>query len=320
MTYYLGMDAGGSKTYAVIADETGRVVGTGRSGMGNHQIHHDRAAASIGSAVDEALREAGLTKADIAFAYFGLAGADREIDFRILRKLLEPIGFANWDLACDTIVAMRAGTTKPYGVVAICGTGVNCSGMNRQGEAYQCGGFTYMFGDFGGGGGLAVEAFRSVVRAWDGRGEQTLLTGLVLERLGYETVGDMFHDFLDHNKSVPLELAKLLFTAAGQGDQVALDILKEQGEEIGLSIKAIVNKLGMTEEEFDVVLAGSVLMRGNGDFIEKYIVDAAKKAAPASTIRRLDAEPVVGSVLLAMERGGMTVSEEVSEKLKQLSM
>lgn len=32
MSYYLGLDAGGTKTYAVIVDETGRVAERGRSG------------------------------------------------------------------------------------------------------------------------------------------------------------------------------------------------------------------------------------------------------------------------------------------------
>ncbi|MVO99782.1 BadF/BadG/BcrA/BcrD ATPase family protein [Paenibacillus lutrae] len=320
MNYYLGMDAGGTKTYAVIADESGNVVGTGRSGMGNHQINHAAAVHSINAAVEEALQQAGLTKPDITFAFFGLAGADRETDFRILREILQKVEFKNWDLACDTIVAMRAGTTRQSGVVVISGTGVNCSGMNERGEAYQCGGFSYDFGDFGGGSGLSIEAFRTVIRAWDGREEETLLTGLVLKQLGYGSVEDMFNDFLDHEKRIPNNLTKLLFEAASQGDAAALRILRRQGEELGLSIGAVIKRLGMSEAEFDVVLAGSVLMRGDGDYVEKYIEEAAKKAAPRSKIRRLEAEPVVGSVLLAMQRGGMTVSEEVSERLKQLKM
>ncbi|MCZ1269358.1 ATPase, partial [Paenibacillus tundrae] len=37
MNYYLGVDGGGSKTLAVVADETGRILGRGISGCGNHQ-------------------------------------------------------------------------------------------------------------------------------------------------------------------------------------------------------------------------------------------------------------------------------------------
>ncbi|WP_311795090.1 N-acetylglucosamine kinase [Paenibacillus larvae] len=152
MSYYLGLDAGGTKTYAVIVDETGRVAGRGRSGLGNHQTNRPRAEQNIRLAVDLALQDAQLQKVDIDFAYFGLAGADREPDFTILRPIIAGLGFSKYEIACDTIIAMRAGTSRPFGVVVICGTGTNCSGMNRQGESYQCGGFSYMFGDYGGGG------------------------------------------------------------------------------------------------------------------------------------------------------------------------
>ncbi len=38
MRYFLGIDVGSSKTHAVIADETGRCTGFGRSDGGNHQV------------------------------------------------------------------------------------------------------------------------------------------------------------------------------------------------------------------------------------------------------------------------------------------
>lgn len=38
MTYIIGMDGGGSKAVTVIANETGRLLGRGIAGRGNHQI------------------------------------------------------------------------------------------------------------------------------------------------------------------------------------------------------------------------------------------------------------------------------------------
>lgn len=320
MSYYLGMDAGGTKTYAVIVDETGRIAGRGRSGPGNHQTNRPRAERNICLGVELALQDANLQKEDIAFAYFGLAGADREPDFAVLRPIIAGLGFSKYEIACDTIIAMRAGTSRPFGVVAICGTGTNCSGLNRRGESYQCGGFSYMFGDYGGGGVLAVEAFRSVIREWDGRGRPTLLTKLVLERLGYCSTETMFHDFLDQGKSVPPDLAELLFEASGQGDEVALDILRCQGEELGRSVQAVVRRLGLEQEEFDVVLAGSVLTRGQGDYLIRHITRMAHETAPRSHVRKLDCEPLIGALLLAMERDGRSVGPDVQQRLKQIQM
>ncbi|WP_010501612.1 N-acetylglucosamine kinase [Paenibacillus elgii] len=319
MKYYLGMDAGGSKTYAVITDETGRLVAAGKGGPGNHQIDRDTAAQSFRQAVAQALGQAGLREQDIAAACFGLAGADREADFRILRPMIAELGLPGSDVVCDTVIALRAGTSKPYGVVGICGSGTNCVGMSPSGEMYQCGGFGYPYGDFGGGGDLAAEAFRAVIRAWEGREEETLLTALVTKELGYPSVEHMFHHFLDHALTAPLELTPLLFEAAAQGDRVATRILRMQGTELGLAARAVIRRLGMQRETFDLVLAGSVLTRGDGQFIHPYIVELVQPEAPGCRLQVLDVEPVVGAILLAMEKDGTTVSEPVQEQVRRIS-
>jgi N-acetylglucosamine kinase-like BadF-type ATPase len=319
LKYYLGVDGGGSKTYTLIVDEQGKIVGKGSSGNGNHQIDYDEAKRNIRESVESALAHAGLTRDNIEFAYFGLAGADRETDYKILRPMIAELGFPRHEINCDTMIALRAGTIRPYGVVLICGTGTNSAGVNREGQFYQCGGFSYPYGDFGGGGSLCVEAFRSVIRAWDGREQPTLLTQLVLDDLGYENVQAMLDDYLDHDKSPPLRLAKLLFQAASQGDAVAKEILRNQGVELGKSAKAVIKHLHMGSENFDVVLAGSVVTRGEGDFVQTYIEHAVKEVAPLATIVKLTVEPVVGAVWLAVEASGITLPEEIDHRLRSIT-
>ncbi|RED58043.1 N-acetylglucosamine kinase [Cohnella lupini] len=319
MKYYLGVDGGGSKTYTLIIDESGTIVGKGSSGNGNHQVGYDRAKTNIRESVEMALAQAGLTREEIEFAYFGLAGADREIDYRILRPMIAEMGFPRHDINCDTMIALRAGTDRPYGVVLICGTGTNSAGVNPEGRFHQCGGFSYTYGDYGGGGSLCVEAFRAVIRAWDGRESPTLLTQLVLDDLGYASVQEMYDDYLDHNKVPPLRLTKLLFLAAGQGDEVAKGILRSQGVELGKSARAVIRTLGMGNMGFDVVLAGSVIARGEGDFVTAYIEEAVKQAAPGANIVKLQVEPVVGAVWLAVESTGIPLPETIFNKLRAVS-
>lgn len=319
MNYYLGVDAGGSKTYTIITDEDGNIVGKGRSGNGNHQLGAEEARHNIRESVGIALTHARLTPDQIAFAYFGMAGADREADYRILRPMIAELGFPRREIACDTMIALRAGTDKPYGVVLICGTGTNSAGVNRQGETFQCGGFSYQYGDFGGGGALNVEAFRSVIRAWDGREEPTLLTQLLLDSLGYESVQAMQGDYLDYERTPPTHLAKLLFEAADQGDAVAQAILRKQGEELGKAAKAVIKRLGMAEERFDVVLAGSIVTRGKGEYVTAYIKQAIQEAAPQASMVKLAVEPVVGAVWLAHEAARGTLPQTVYDKLKDIA-
>ncbi len=67
---FLGVDAGGSKTHALLVDETGHVLGRGRGGNGNHQTAFEAARDSIDDACQQALHEAGVTKEQVTFAYF----------------------------------------------------------------------------------------------------------------------------------------------------------------------------------------------------------------------------------------------------------
>lgn len=319
MKYYLGVDGGGSKTYTLIVNEQGTIVGKGNSGNGNHQLGYEEARRNIQESVEMALGQAELTREEITFAFFGLAGADRETDYKILRPMIAELGFPRYEINCDTMIALRAGTNQPYGVVLICGTGMNSAGISPRGEFFQCGGFTYQYGDFGGGGALCIEIFRAVIRAWDGRGRPTLLTELLLEELGYENVQTMFDDYLDHEKTPPLHTAKLLFQAAQQGDAVAISILRVQGEELGRSAQAVIKKLGMKSECFDVVLAGSIVTRGEGDYVQAYIREAVKEAAPHAQVVKLQVEPVVGAVWLAVEGSGIELPKPIYDQLHTVS-
>lgn len=320
MAFYLGMDAGGTKTNVIITDENGHIVGRGRSLMGNHQAGRERAFQSYRESVSEALESAKLKKKDITYAVFGLAGADREADYRILRPAIKELGFPQWFICVDALIAMRAGTSQPYGISVICGTGTNCVGINRQGDVLQVGGFGYTYGDFGGAVDLKIDIFRSVIRAWEGRGPQTILSELMLEMLGYTSIEKMYNDFLDDYRPIPNDIARLLFPAVKAGDEVAKSILTKQGEELGLVARAAATRLNMLDDPFELVLAGSIVTRGEDDTISNKIAEIVGSVAPKHRIVKLQMEPVVGSIYMAMERSGQKISPEVYEKLSTFQM
>ncbi|MCM3041318.1 ATPase [Paenibacillus motobuensis] len=321
MRYYLGVDGGGSKTYAVITDEHGHVIGVGRGGNGNHQKNRREAELSLKQAVTEALGAAKLTEEQIEFAWFGLAGADRESDFHILRPIIAGLGLPRTEISCDTWIALRAGTEESHGVVLICGSGVNCSGKNRTGDTFQCGGFGYRFGDFGGGYDLSVEVFRTVIRSYEGREKVTALSEKLIDLLGYSSVAELRDDFLDHSRHLPIGAAELLFEAAEEGDAVAIRLLEKQGEELGLAAVATIHQLNMSEDSFQLVLAGSLLTKGDRlGIIRSAIEQKVKQIAPKGTLTILDREPVVGAVILAMERSRVHIHSELLERLSQVNI
>ena len=61
--YFLGADLGGTKTHVMIADETGRGIGFGEGGPGNHEsIGYELMQANLKEAVEASLRSASLSR------------------------------------------------------------------------------------------------------------------------------------------------------------------------------------------------------------------------------------------------------------------
>ena len=88
--YVLGVDGGGTKTHAVIADEHGRVLGEGFAGPSNPlRVGVNNAAAAVREAADQACDAAGVRRTDIVAAEVGLAGVRRaDLRERVRESLL----------------------------------------------------------------------------------------------------------------------------------------------------------------------------------------------------------------------------------------
>jgi len=172
MRCVLGVDAGATKAHAAIADEAGQVLGFGQGGPSNHQtVGLEPAMAEIARAARAAMDQAGLPAEAIETGVFCLAGADLPEDFAMLQPAVEALGLCrSVTIQNDTLAALRAGSSRPWAVVVICGTGFNAAGRAPDGRQIILPGLGPISGDWGGGADLALEIIRLVMRAWDGRG------------------------------------------------------------------------------------------------------------------------------------------------------
>lgn len=313
MTLILGVDGGGSKTRAVVTDNNGNILGEGRAGCGNHQTGGiDAALAEIRAACEQAVRAAGAEPDDIAAVCYGLAGADRDTDFAILRPALATLPYRNWDVVCDTITGLRTGSPDGVGVVLVCGSGTNAAGRNARGEMIQTGGFGYLYGDAAGGACMAVETFRAAVRSWELREMPSRLTRDVPAWFGFETMEQLVNDWLDRAVDrVSPDLTLVLHRAAEAGDELAIRLLADTGHELGLAAASVILRLGgpaaFGDRPISVVLTGSVLQKGRNP----HLLAALKETLRSKTGASFDLviptiEPVFGAVLLAMDRLGLS--------------
>src|SRR5579872_3801360 len=179
----LGIDAGGTKTVCLLADDDGRVLAEARGGGANlHAAGELSVEKVLHALMEEAIGEREIAPAAICL---GIAGVDREDEARVVRAIMRRIGYKSRTLVVnDALIALVAGVGEAPGIVVIAGTGSIAYGRNAAGEAARAGGWGHMIGDEGSGYWIGREALAAVMRAGDGRGPETALTAEILAHFG----------------------------------------------------------------------------------------------------------------------------------------
>ncbi len=321
MRIFLGVDAGGSKTHALLVDEAGAVLGSGAGGTGNHQMSGlDSAVREISQAVCQALNAAQVEPGQVELGCFCLAGADLPQDFHMLQSALVGQELARQVvIKNDSIAALRSGLTRSWGVAVICGSGFNAAGRGKDGREIVLPGLGAISGDWGGGGDLVIEMIRAVMRAWDGRGRPTMLTRAVLERLGKsseeELLSALYNRKLTRRHMLPL--TPLLFDVADAGDSVARELVVRMGTEAGVTANALLRRLDLQDTDAEVVLSGSVF-KGRGTLLLDSVRQVVRAVAPAARIARPRLEPVAGAALLALDLSGLSADSAAYAGLEKV--
>jgi N-acetylglucosamine kinase-like BadF-type ATPase len=315
MAPVLGVDGGGTKSHAIVAGEDGAILGFGVSGAANWEdVGIAAAGAAILSSIREALGRASLQPEEIGASVFGLAGVDFPADEVRLASVPESLGLGGpHRIVNDSMVALRAGTNLPWGVVVIAGSGSIAAGRNPDGDEFRTLGMGPMFGDWGAGTEISQAAVTAVADQVTGRGPETALAELLRERTDASSVLEMLEG-LGRQRIDDSRFADLVAVAAEAGDPVSRRILEHAGTSLGASAALVARKLRMTDSEFELVMSGG-MFRANSRIIPATLEATVKREAPGARPVRLEVPPVVGAVLLAMEMIGMATDVDRHTRL-----
>jgi len=314
--YFLGIDIGGTKSHALIADETGRAVGFGEAGPGNHEsVGWGGLRRTLRATFAQALSCAGLGKAQIAGAGFGVAGYDWPSEREPTLGAIQTLGLrAPVEAVNDTILGLLAGSDEGWGVAVVSGTGCNCWGWDRsrQRQGQVTGGGTAM-GEGAGGSELIAKAVQAIAHEWTRRGPATQLTPALIQHTGARSLADLLEGLMSGRIELDASAAPLIFQVAAAGDPVAGDLIRWAGCELGELAACVVRQLEFEALEFDVVLVGS--MFDGGPLLVEPMRHTVHAVAPGARLVRLTAPPVIGAVLLGMEQAGMRPDATIRETL-----
>ncbi|MDC2956971.1 BadF/BadG/BcrA/BcrD ATPase family protein [Streptomyces gilvifuscus] len=191
----VGLDAGGTRTRAVLADAAGgSLLGEGAGGPGNALTVPlprltEHLAQAVARAVPESARGAVVA---VAGGFAGATGADEDDPGRrnaltaltaALRRL--DIATERLTVTSDIEAAFASAPGAPAdGLALVAGTGAVAMRITDRRRAFTVDGDGWLLGDDGSGFWIGREAVRAALRMADGRGAATVLAGAVGQALG----------------------------------------------------------------------------------------------------------------------------------------
>lgn len=304
--YYLGVDIGGTKSHALIADEAGNALGFGSYGPGNHEeVGYDGLRLALQAVTENALAMARLAKDQISAGGFGVAGYDWPSERQPTLDAIKTIGLTSpIEAVNDTIIGLLAGASHGWGVAVVSGTGTNCWGWDENHHVGRVTGVGY--GEYGGAGNLVDRALSAIAYEWTKRGPQTQLTPEILRRTGAKDIPSLIEGIEMGEYFLGSDFAPVIYQVATRGDPVALSIIQWAGSELGYTALAVIRQLAIQLQEFEVILVGSLYEMG--EMIIAPMRQVISSEAPKARLIQLSSPPVVGGVLLAMEQVGVNPS------------
>ncbi|KAJ4728964.1 N-acetyl-D-glucosamine kinase-like [Melia azedarach] len=278
------------------------------AGCSNHNsVGENAARETLEHVMADALSKSGSTRSAVRAVCLAVSGVNHPTDQQRILNWLRDMFPENVRLYVrnDAVAALASGTMgKLHGCVLIAGTGTIAYGFTEDGREARAAGAGPILGDWGSGYGIAAQALSAVIRAYDGRGPDTVLTTNILRTLHLSSPDELIGwTYADPSWARIAALVPVVVSCAEAGDEVANKILQDSVQELALSVKAVVQRLGLCGEEandsFPLVMVGGVLEANKRWDIGREVVKCISREFPGAIPIRPKVEPAVGAALLA---------------------
>lgn len=300
--FVIGVDGGGTKTVAAIADINGKILRISKSGPSNlRNIGIKEAIKNITQAINNVLKKEKISSVCVA-----LAAIEEEFNFQkerikteILNNIKNPkLLKGEIEIVSDQLAAFRTGTNKKEGIVLISGTGCVVHGW-ENGKEIKVSGWGFL-NDEGSGFWIGQKAFQAIFKDLDFRGQKTELTKIIFKEWRLKNKEELMEKIYswDFVRKTSL-ISKIVDKAAKKGDKIAKIILIEAGKELTKNVKVVIKKLKLQKKIFPLVLIGKVF---NSKIVLETVKKDIKKINPNIKIIRPKKEPVIGAIKIAIEK------------------
>ena len=316
MEFILGIDGGGTKTIAAIADSNGNVVAETRVGSTNpNSCTNQELESTFRKLFNDLEKQLPDDFQRISYLFAGIAGTGNEANKILLKEMIKKFIPANTSIHVepDTINALYSGTYGKPGIVQISGTGSITYGINNNLKYDRVGGWGYLLGDEGSGYDIGRQGIKAVLQAYDGRGPGTIMSQLMFTYFNVDNGHDLIQKIYTSQapKNEIAVLSKVVIESYKRQDPEADRIIGNVIQEITFSIETLYKKLFSEHDKVKVVLCGGV-------FSEKAISELVKNSlsnVPNKMVVLPDIPPVGGSLIGAYVMSGKHPTNDIIKNI-----
>ena len=254
MSLFLALDAGGTKTDYVLADETRELARVRTGTIKRMRTDAVTATTNLEAALADLTTISGTPMHSITRTCIGTAGNTVPlITARVSGELI---------LVGDVEIALDAAFHGGPGILVLAGTGSNVAARLNDGTLTTAGGWGPALADQGSGNRIGHEALRAIFLAHD-EGRTTGLLPAVTAFWQLDTADPLNH-LVEFANRIPApdfsRLTELVLRCAAAGDFVAQSVLRKEGEDLAWLVRLILRRFDENPATLpSIAFAGSIM-------------------------------------------------------------
>lgn len=308
MAYFLGVDAGGTKTEFLLGDETSELGRIQTGSIKRLRRGEEATEENLARALDGLAAQTGISMLSVTRCCVGASGSTAPLVADWITGAFRSRVGGEFLLVEDVDIALDAAFKGDRGLLILAGTGSNVAGRGADGQILTAGGWGPALSDEGSGYFLGIEALRRGFRAVDER-RPTMLLENIWRYWNLNSLGELV-EYANANPAPDFSaLAPLVIACAMQGDEVAGEVVRFGGEELAALAAVVIEQIREAEEAsggrfsmLPVALAGSILEKVPR--ARRALEDALERRYPGVEIIAGAVDPAQGALWRARQGQG----------------
>ena len=306
---FLGIEGGGTRSTAILADANGQSLLELQGGPANLALLSDRQLLWVLRSYASRLPLKGRRLAGIAI---GLAGARTPAQWECIRQAAQRIWPGIPCLATNDLeTALAAATPDPSATVRVLilsGTGSCCFGRHNDGHTAKAGGRGHVIGDRGSACDISQRALRALVAYLDQTQKWPRLGVRLLESLQLNSPEDLIPWSMDAKKDELASLATAVFTAANERDSIAESVLTDAAQALAEDAHACATQVASATDRVQFIFNGGVLLKNKS--FARAVEMRLKTRWPRAIFTSVTGASSWGAVHLALQAHATATAEQ----------